>query len=447
MPPRKKQASAPPPKKGGGAKPEADPKVAPAAAATKEVDAPPPPPPAAAAAKPAKPAKGSTSTTASDAKIGERCKDELAQITRVLFQDPAAAGTGKSRLKELDRTDFLETTLWPSYSSGSGFDATMLAILLINEKVAAQVDVFDGHSPLFKGPDRENTFAVFFDGVVQVADRLNAASTSGAGAGGAGEGEQQQMTALWYLEAYLVFLVNAYRAVENPAVRRCVLRYVSLPLWTSLSAARVGDELTRHPQLKRHWQLLQGQNQSQGQGNDGGAAAGKKRKAGAQSGDAGASSSNAAPSAEGAWVPGLVRLFLRLLDELASEPSIKQGSAPSAAAGQAVRCLERAAELLVDLLSQLATRRFLNALLDDLHVAVRCRRALALATAGTSASPAEPPLRLLGQLLALLVALMRFDVEDQSGAPLTAQDAEERLHARVHKLQTIAFARLQVPPI
>jgi len=448
MPPRKKQASAPSPKKGGGADPVGATKEA-AAAEAEAVPSPSPAQPAAAAPSKASPRKQAPSAASSDATLGARCGDELAQITRVLFQDPATAFDGKSRLKELDRTDFLETTLWPGYSAGAGFEETMLAILLINEKVAAQVAVFDAQSPLLRGPDNERTFAAFFDGVVQIADKLTGASASG-GAGGAGAGGgEQEVTTLWYLESYLVFLVHVYRAVENPTVRRCALRYVSLPLWTSLSAARLGDEMARHPQLHRHWQLLQSQSQGHGKppGDDtSGAAAGKKRKATATSDVA-----PAAPAAEGAWVPSLVQRFLRLLDEVAAEPSLLQGAAPSPAARQAVRCLERSAELLVDLLSQLATRRFLNALLDDLHVAVRCRRALtaaAAAAAATVSAPGagEPPLRLLGQLLSLLVALMRFDVDDQTGAPLTAQDVEERLHARVHKLQTIAFTRLQVCP-
>jgi len=443
MPPRKKQASAPSPKKGGGADPVGATKEA-AAAEAEAVPSPSPAQPAAAAPSKASPRKQAPSAASSDATLGARCGDELAQITRVLFQDPATAFDGKSRLKELDRTDFLETTLWPGYSAGAGFEETMLAILLINEKVAAQVAVFDAQSPLLHGPDNERTFAAFFDGVVQIADKLTGASTSG-GAGGAGGGEQE-VTSLWYLESYLVFLVHTYRAVENPTVRRCALRYVSLPLWTSLSAARLSDEMARHPQLHRHWQLLQSQGHGKPPGDDtSGAAAGKKRKATATSDTA-----PAAPAAEGAWVPSLVQRFLRLLDEVAAEPSLLQGAAPSPAARQAVRCLERSAELLVDLLSQLATRRFLNALLDDMHVAVRCRRALtaAAAAAATVSAPGagEPPLRLLGQLLSLLVALMRFDVDDQTGAPLTAQDVEERLHARVHKLQTIAFTRLQVCP-
>ena len=39
-----------------------------------------------------------------------------------------------------------------------------------------------------------------------------------------------------------------------------------------------------------------------------------------------------------------------------------------------VQYCERILELLIDLQAQLPTRRFLNTLLDDLHVVVICRR-------------------------------------------------------------------------
>jgi intron-binding protein aquarius len=132
-----------------------------------------------------------------------------------------------------------------------------------------------------------------------------------------------------------LFLTNCFRSTEVPLVRRVVLRHVSLPLWLCVTPARVAQELLRapadqQPLLRRQWEAVQRKFAS-------------------------------APSApERTLMPGLVSAFLsemRAIDE-------DQGR---------LLYLGRFLELLIDLLSQMPTRRFFRLFVSDAHVVAVCK--------------------------------------------------------------------------
>ena len=340
----------------------------------------------------------------------------------------------------------------------------MLVLLIINEKIAAQVpNVFDALSALGQEqPDQDKAndkpksksqqsagsglFGVFFDGVVSLAhDTFGSLSLTPSSSSVSDTTAASSPLLWWYYESYLCFLVFVYRSLESGVVRACALRYVSLNVWTALSAPRLAEELHRHPALRRHWQQLMQSQQPPTASADGGTSSGKKRKTSSSSsssssstGDSAAAGTGTAPSAaslllpEATWMAGLVQTFLRTLEDIVTTP---------ASSSSALRCLERFAELLVDLLSQLSTRRFLNTLLDDMHLPVRCKRALARPAAGGRGN--DDPLALLRQLVLLVDAYCHFEVNDQTGAELSPLDTEAELHGRVHRLQAAAFARVQ----
>ncbi len=52
-----------------------------------------------------------------------------------------------------------------------------------------------------------------------------------------------------FREAYVLFLVNTYRNVEDSVTRQCTLRYLSLPIWEALSQTRLNAELENNAQL------------------------------------------------------------------------------------------------------------------------------------------------------------------------------------------------------
>jgi intron-binding protein aquarius len=108
-------------------------------------------------------------------------------------------------------------------------------------------------------------------------------------------------------------------------------------------------------------------------------------------------------------------------------------AAPAAGVDRgALRACERYLGLLVDLLSQLPTRRFLTALVAERGVVVRARMAaIARAPAGT----------LFTQLLDQLAFYTTFPIDDHSGGALSDLQLGRRADDAVLQLQRLLFAR------
>jgi len=111
-----------------------------------------------------------------------------------------------------------------------------------------------------------------------------------------------------------------------------------------------------------------------------------------------------------------------VLDFLQAVTSLSPDANVDGAALDLVVCFAR---LLCDLLSQLASRRFVLPLLGDLHV---------LPLMQLHASRHRP------QLVAALHSWVAFPVNHHTGTALTEAEAEERHHATLVSLQACAFA-------
>jgi len=92
--------------------------------------------------------------------------------------------------------------------------------------------------------------------------------------------------------------------------------------------------------------------------------------------------------------------------------------------------VERAVELLIDLIDQLPTRRFFRPLLVDKHFVVRCRG---------SKIAQLPEARLFNQLLGILRYYENFEIDDSSGKPLTRRDITDLHYERLQLLQRVCF--------
>eukprot|EP00727_Mastigamoeba_balamuthi_P011438 m51a1_g6917 putative intron-binding protein aquarius (1361) ;mRNA; r:132672-138053 len=208
--------------------------------------------------------------------------------------------------------------------------------------------------------------------------RLREASGTAAGPGAAAE----------RLE-HVLFLTNCYRALEEPLVRRQALRLVGIALWNALSEERVRAEVRAAPQLAGPWRAAQHR--------------------------------RAAP--ETRVMPALVEEFFGVLASLPENPP---QDAP-----EVVYCT-RFLELMSDLLSQLPTRRFFRAFFSDCGFVVRARLSPAVRT--------SPRGSVLARQVDQLRDLEAFEVDDQTGEALTADDAEQLRCARVQALQRAAHA-------
>jgi len=95
-----------------------------------------------------------------------------------------------------------------------------------------------------------------------------------------------------------------------------------------------------------------------------------------------------------------------------------------------LKYLERFLEVLIDLLSQLPTRRFLRAVVADHHVVVRCK--LSTYYTGSSGRTTTATTTLLfSQLLDSLSFYQAYEINDHTGVPLTLQDLATQHYTKV----------------
>lgn len=94
---------------------------------------------------------------------------------------------------------------------------------------------------------------------------------------------------------------------------------------------------------------------------------------------------------------------------------------------------QRFVEFLIDMLSQLPTRRFLATVLDNRAVLVKCRM---------SAVHAHPRGRLFSQLVDLFAFYQRFEINDHTGMQLSDDEVAAQHYDRIQQLQRLCFAHV-----
>ncbi len=90
-------------------------------------------------------------------------------------------------------------------------------------------------------------------------------------------------------------------------------------------------------------------------------------------------------------------------------------------------------EFLIDILSQLPTRRFMRTLLEDRGVLVKCRLAPLFVHARG---------RLFSQLVDLFKFYQRFEIDDHTGSQLSDDEMAAAHYERLQQLQRLAFKHI-----
>ncbi len=326
-----------------------------------------------------------------------------------IFSDYLSSGDDLSHVQLLESSGYLENYLWPNYSDTGGVEHTLSILYIANEKIGNDLNVLD-----FLSSDTQK-FSALFDKVVSLSL------------------EQSASDNLPQAIVVIRFLQSVYRTLENAAIRRCALQYLSLPMWYSLSADRLQLELQSHPSLRQHWEEYVSSRGKEAPANDGakdegaddvkGSAKKKGRAASTPSKSKRKPASAApAPRLQEEWMPRLVAEFLGKIEKCRDAKL----SAESAA------YLERLAEWVAELLSQLPTRRFLHAVLCDSHFVVRCNRALSAAADRDQAAS-------IGLLISSVDSLVHFEVDNQSGEALSAIEVQAAHAERLHRAQQVAY--------
>lgn len=327
---------------------------------------------------------------------------------------------GKAKIQVMEFNSYFENYLWRHFHKDACFEHIFSIIMILNEKGKTGVldfSILTSHSENCK--IFYNKIIDFFLGGL-VPDQL--------------------------LEAYIHFLIFSFRSLENTILQSVTLRYLSLPIWESLSEVRLGAELERSAQLKRHWHHYTthktnvrkaSSSSNAGEGEGEASSEQEKEKAGKRKRKTldvvpTASASGSVPTSaaeemkrDASWFPSLLTHFLKLYTSFSSDEKKSDYKER-----KVVRSIERFLELLVDLLSQVPTRKYLKVLLDDMHFVTLCRRA-----SFTSHRKAT----LAVKLLQLIENYLFFEIDDLSGKATTFQESMEQAHAKIHKLQNIAY--------
>ena len=345
-----------------------------------------------------------------------------------------------SRLQLLELSGYLENYLWKHLCEDSSFEHVFSILMMVNEKFREGVPVFEALTA------DAAKFQLFFKSVVQMSNLFQVPLCA----------QEDELLVRQYT-IYIHFLVNTFRSLEDPVVRNSTLKYLSLPMWGCLSEARLQEELNKVPQIKRHWEHLQSQASaataaaveaasSSSKKTDASppskSQAKKKKVSSKKSAEeitpAAASaptpvvSPKAVDNSDKTWIFGLMTVYVRTVEEISAKAPETLSTKPMAAV---LRYLERFSEFILDLLSQLPTRRFLNTVLDDMHLLIKCKR---------SSVFTHPDGKLLSQLIGMIDACMHFEVHDQTGRALSPQDMMTVQNSRIHRLQTLAFSNYKI---
>lgn len=293
------------------------------------------------------------------------------------------------RVQLLEISQYLESYLWPHFNPKRASHTHVMSIIaMVNEKRREGVDVW---APFRESADTPEKFVGFFRRVMAVESEASLST--------------RERT------SRLVFLVLAFQSLEEEMVRNVTLPLVSLPLWANLSSGRLQLELQDNAQLEKHWRYLMKKEA-------------KAAKAAAKEGSPAPPPLKDRP--ESAWLPTLVDDFLSLCERATGSSDAIDTGVDAAA----VSFCERFIEFVIDLLSQLPTRRFARTVLDDRRVLVKARM-MPLRT--------HPAGRLYSQLVDLFAYYDGFEINDHTGAPLTDEDVTSAHCDSLLQFQRLCF--------
>ena len=323
-------------------------------------------------------------------------------VVQNVYDSELGGGTSPLNLQitqALEMSQYLEKFLWPHFDpTKSSVKHAVSIVAMVNEKFRQGLEAW----VFFESDADDEKFDGFFKNVMRLLSR-------DSGIGGDDKPHNDKLSVV-EKTSVVMFLVRAFQSLEHEKVRVCALPLVSLPLWSGLSETRLKLELGKHPGLDKHWRHLQKKQA-------------KALKAAAKEG-------KPAPvplkdTTEARWLPRLIDDFLR-----AARDAVVDGDFDC----DRILFCERCLELLIDVLSQLPTRRFVKTVLDAKQVLVKARMTALFAHAhGT----------LFKQLVDLFSFYLGFEIDDHSGVALSDEDMESKHYDRLLGLQRLCFKHIE----
>ncbi|GAV79037.1 AAA_11 domain-containing protein/AAA_12 domain-containing protein, partial [Cephalotus follicularis] len=315
-----------------------------------------------------------------------------AELVKKIYETELSVKSGRKpvplqRVMILEVSQYLENYLWPNFDPETAtFEHTMSMILMVNEKfrenVAAWICFYD----------RRDVFKGFLERVLRLKEGRDLSIAEKTN--------------------YLVFMINAFQSMEDEIVSETVLRLANLQSWHSLSYGRFQMELCLNTDLIKKW----------------------KRMIKRDSKDATKLGMAFDPlsSPEAKFLRNLIEEFLEVLGNTVF-PQNQSVNEEDDFVDACVLYCERFMEFLIDLLSQLPTRRFLKPLVADVAVVAKCH---------LSVLYKHEKGKLFAQLVDLLQFYENFEINDHVGTQLTDDEVLQSHYDRFQSFQLLAFKKV-----
>ncbi|OIT07455.1 PREDICTED: intron-binding protein aquarius [Nicotiana attenuata] len=340
-----------------------------------------------------------TKTAASNwAKTGEKEPFSPELVKEIYDTELTVKGGRKTvplqRVMILEVSQYLENYLWPNFDpEASSFEHVMSMILMVNEKfrenVAAWICFYD----------RKDMFKAFLDRILRLK-------------------EGRSLTIAEKIN-YLLFMINAFQSLEDEIVSKKVLRLASLQCWHCLSYGRFQMELCLNPDLIKKWKKIA-----------------KRAKEAAKRGE----SFDPSNMLEVNFLRHLIEEFLEVLDcNVFPHPNTEVDDHLDitndfeGVNDASVLYCERFMEFLIDLLSQLPTRRYIRPVVADVAVVAKCH---------LSALYRHEKGKLFAQLVDLLQFYEGFEIDDHLGRQMTDDEVVQAHYDRFQSFQLLAFKKI-----
>ncbi|CAA0829188.1 P-loop containing nucleoside triphosphate hydrolases superfamily protein [Striga hermonthica] len=299
------------------------------------------------------------------------------------------------RVMILEVSQYLENYLWPNFApETASFEHVMSMLLMVNEKfrenVAAWVCFYN----------KKVMFEAFLERVLHLK-------------------EGRSLT-IAEKTNYLLFMINVFQSLEDEIVSERIMRLASLDCWHSLSYGRFQMELCLNESLIKKWRRVA-----------------RRAKDMTKRGE----TLDRTTMVESYFLRNLIEEFLEVLDsevfssksKASKDNDLVDVHGPEVVDDACVLYCERFMEFLIDLLSQLPTRRLVRPLVADVAVISKCH---------LSALYKHEKGKLFAQLVDLLKYYECFEIDDHQGRQMTDDEVLQAHYKRLQAFQLFAFKKI-----
>lgn len=295
-------------------------------------------------------------------------------INDIYESEVRATDFSTRRIVVLELSQYLENYVWPNYSENASPAHLMSVIILVNEKFRERVPAWDS---FVKHP---SPFVGFLRHLMKACLDTSNKFT------------QKEHTHM------IVFLNHLYNSIETDLIRNGISHTVSYNILECLSDGQLQNVLKDFPNWAKALKRT---------------ARHRKKLSGVELEHF---------NFDTKFLYCLMQEFLNKLSSISSEDKeLNQ---------DVVHYCERFLELMIDLESQLPTRRFFNTLMHSCNFLVKCH---------LSPLAAREEGKLFSQLLHILKVFAQFEINDNTGQPLSDLDVMKIHYNQVKELQSITF--------